>query len=47
LTFATQISLFHQHFAAIKAFLGVVLGAAVFAVFAFIGAKEDVAFVIL
>jgi hypothetical protein len=46
LAFATQISLFDQHFAAVKAFLGMVLGAAVFAVFALIRAKKDVAFVI-
>ena len=44
--FAHQTGLFDQLFAVVKAFAGVVLGAAVFAIFALIDAKKDVAGVI-
>jgi len=44
--FAHQTGLFDQLFTVVKAFAGVVLGAAVFAVFALIDAKKDVPFVV-
>jgi hypothetical protein len=44
--FAHQTGLFDQFFAVVKAFAGVVLGAAVLAIFALIDAKKDVARVV-